>query len=194
MKQASLRPLNIPNTSDAQLEALLGVREALDRIGVLENWNRAAGKQGASCDWTGVDCLSNTKKLWRLNMWYKTGVDGLQGTLPAAAGLHGLSNLTSTHILGQPGLRGTPPTDWSGSTQLSSILVGDTSLSGTIPSSYANLARLKEFYAWRNDLSGSLPSSFSRLKALADLEVNNNRLSGTISQETYEILWASCGT
>jgi Leucine-rich repeat (LRR) protein len=171
--------------ADPQLEALLRIKEHIDKDGVLRDWFRASGANGGYCEWLGVNCTDG--KVTAINLWYgtkKVGVaaklTGLKGKLPPASAFQGLNGLTFITIGDQTTIQGTLPDDWSQLQQLQFLSVANNSLTGSIPSSWGSLENLATLGLWNNKLTGTIPDSFSALSALKELGLNVNLLSGSI--------------
>ncbi|KAF6264602.1 hypothetical protein COO60DRAFT_1698194 [Scenedesmus sp. NREL 46B-D3] len=172
-----------PTSDDAQLEALLRVKAAVDSTGVMRDWARAKGANGGYCKWKGVACTEGTTSVWPINIWVygnESDIQGLKGTLPPAATFAGLGGLTEVIIGCQPGITGTLPVDWSRMAQLQRIILANNSLTGSIPLSWSGLSKLKILTLWGNKLSGRIPNSLGALASLEVVGLYRNTLSGTI--------------
>jgi hypothetical protein len=183
----------VPNLQpSAQLEALLRIKAAIDKSGVLHDWTRASGLdtgtgENGYCRWHGVRCqitarLSYTSNVDTIDIHTsgKAGIQGLMGSLPPAAAFTGLGGLRDLSIRDQPGLSGTLPGDWPRLTQLRQLVINNTSVSGTIPSTWGSWSSLVNMVLSNLRLHGELPSSFTGLTLLEVLGVANTALSGTL--------------
>jgi hypothetical protein len=166
-----------PSAVDPQLNSLLKVKAAIDTTGVLEEWSSATGAAGGYCSWRGVECIGKTY-VTGINIWSGPGIQGLQGTLPPAAALSGLPNMTVLNIGEQPGIKGTLPADWSRMTQLEDVRLTKNSLTGSIPASWGGMTKLRILNLTTNGIFGKIPDSFRGLTSLQLLILNENGLTG----------------
>uniref|UniRef100_A0A383VH09 Peptidase C1A papain C-terminal domain-containing protein n=1 Tax=Tetradesmus obliquus TaxID=3088 RepID=A0A383VH09_TETOB len=165
--------------ADPQLEALMRIQQAVDTTGVLHTWSRTTGAGGGYCRWPGVLCRGGSA-VAAIKLYEGVGVVGLQGSLPSAAAVAGLDKLVELAFVGQPGITGTLPADWSNLTKLQYIQLKATSLTGSIPASWGNLAQLSMLDLAGNALTSTLPASLGNLKQLDMLSVRQNQLEGSI--------------
>eukprot|EP00884_Botryococcus_braunii_P021292 jgi/Botrbrau1/7847/Bobra.9_2s0024.1 len=82
--------------------------------------------------------------------------------------------------LGQKGLGGSMPEDWSTLSELKLLVLSDNNCSGTLPSSWGNLTQLVYINLSNNSLTGSLPPSWSRMASLKEVELSYNNLNGSL--------------
>lgn len=164
--------------SDAQLEALLSIKTFIDKTGVLQWWSKAAGANGSYCDWQQINC--NNGSVVDVILWTGSGVEGLQGSLPPADALQGLTQLTTLNIGGQHGITGTLPADWGQLQQLQQIILVNGSLTGQVPTAWGSLAGLTALSLYQNRLTGPIPESLGSLTKLDILSLSTNALTGKI--------------
>jgi hypothetical protein len=125
-----------------QLDALLGIKAALDTKGWLADWTAERGANGAYCrTFGGIDCDSVG------NVIHVTFDDGdpLGGTLPSAALLAKLPRLTALW-LANTGITGTLPPGYGALTQLEDIRLMNNWLEGSIPKEWAGMSNLRTLY------------------------------------------------
>jgi hypothetical protein len=179
-------------SGDAQLEALLKVKAAIDKISQLKEWTRVGGAGGAYCKWRGVHCIPGTSTVYMLNFKYEESKvkDGrlafaLTGNLPEAAAFSGLSSLVNI-TFNRMNVKGTLPADWSDLTSLQSIEIvdhykceicnsqysidDDSILVSSLPESWGSFKQLRRLYI-DVKLKGGIPASFTALASLEELRI-----------------------
>jgi hypothetical protein len=165
--------------ADPQLESLLQIKSYIDKAGVLKSWNRQAGQNKGYCksDWVGVLC-KDEQVVYALDIPYY--VEGLQGQLPPASAFQGLPGLIVFIIVGQPGLVGALPPDWSSLQKWQVVRLAHNSLTGSLPPSWGQLRQLRSLNLFYNKLSGPLPDAYKALTAMQDLQLSDDSLTGSL--------------
>nr|XP_019704778.2 probable LRR receptor-like serine/threonine-protein kinase At3g47570 [Elaeis guineensis] len=186
---------SLPATSSADRIALLSFRSLIsdDPSGSLTSWNDSLHL----CDWRGVTCGSNTRRVTALDL----ASLGLVGSLSPA--LANLTYLRRIHLpenkfhgdipqelgclphlrylnLSSNSLEGGIPASLSHCSHLQTISLDDNKLQGVIPGNLSQCSRLQTVGLSKNMLQGYIPMSFVNLSSLTYLQLSNNSLTGAI--------------
>jgi len=192
------KPLITVSPGLGQADALMKMKEDMDRMGSLSDWRRESAGNGGYCNWEGVIC-DGAKNVIRVVLTYdplggvvpsvnalralpklkvlRLGETQLSGTLPPEYG--SLSRLEELSLWGNK-LSGTLPAAWSGMVAMKLLSLSMNQLSGPLPASWGSLAKLKWLYLFENKLSGTLPAAWSGMVAMKHLTLAKNQLSGPL--------------
>lgn len=135
-------PASVSASLASQMQALLQVKAAVDKKGVLNTWTTALGTNGGYCSqFVGVTC---DEMQFVTNISLTRGNSGIMGgTLPPASSFMALPRLKSI-LFYELDITGTLPADYGNLTQLQVIHVeGNPTLTGPLPREWAGLARLE---------------------------------------------------
>ncbi|KAE8676985.1 Detected protein of unknown function [Hibiscus syriacus] len=132
------------------------------------------------CNWFGVSCGSNHRKVTALNL---TGL-GFVGTLPPHLG-----NLSFLSLLSikDNSFHGRLPVQLSNLHRMKHIDLGNNSFSGEIPSWLGSLTQLQVLRLYYNNFNGVIPFSLGYLQKLEELSLYGNKLSGSIPSFVFNI-------
>ncbi|WIA23592.1 hypothetical protein OEZ85_000303 [Tetradesmus obliquus] len=177
-------------TGDAQLDALLQLKAALDPTGVLDGvWERDSGRQYGFCRWRHVECDAPGRLVTAVNLTTDDYEVMLSGVLPPGSVLRGLTGLQKIDIRYHY-LSGPLWDDWWSLPRLQVIRLDNNALTGTLPAAWSNFgSNLRVLTLWHNSLTGSLPPSWSALTSLNHLDLSFNALIGTLPAA-----WSSLGS
>lgn len=175
----------------SQVEALLGIKAAVDPDNLLTTWLMGPGSKAESyCSWRGIEC-DDSGHVIKVDLSTETvGESKVRGVLPDAEALLALPKLTVFEASGQD-LVGTLPDNYGKLTQLEVLLLHGNKLRGTLPASWAGMASLRQLRlgGWKKDgklivqgnlLAGSLPPSWGSMTSLYRLALDGNSLSGPL--------------
>ncbi|KAE8676987.1 putative Leucine-rich repeat protein kinase family protein [Hibiscus syriacus] len=140
------------------------------------NWSSSS----PVCNWFGVICGSNHRRVTALNL---TGL-GLVGTLPPHLG--NLSFLSLISIT-ENSFHGRLPVQLSNLHRLKHIDFGNNSFSGEIPSWLGSLTELRVLRLYYNNFNGVIPFSLGYLSKVEELSLYGNQLSGSIPSSIFNI-------
>ena len=184
-----------PPFVESQFSALIAIRGILDNNDALSNvWSPL---QTAYCEWAGVDCndaglvvsmypegklggiLPHVNLLRRLPALKVVGLgdNGLQGEVPSQYSQ--LTNLQELSLFNNS-LTGTLPKEFRALTCLVILSLYKNQLSGLLPASWGSLAKMELLYLFENKLSGTLPAAWLGMVAMKDLALYKNQLSGPL--------------
>jgi hypothetical protein len=191
------KPLITVSPGLGQADALMKMKEDMDRMGSLSDWTRASGGNGGYCNWKGVTC-DGSKDV--INITTEVPLGGvvpsvnalralpklkvldleqtqLSGTLPPEYG--SLARLEVLYLWGNK-LTGPLPAAWSGMVAMKDLELSANQLSGPLPASWGSLAKMEKLYLDENKLSGTLPAAWSGMVAMKVLMLYKNQLSGPL--------------
>ena len=178
---------NVSKVVSPESVALLALKAHIDTTGsALPDWQPATA--GQMCKWRGISC-NGVGKVASIVLTSDLDQDRpaalvngtLTGTLPPAAVLAPLSELTQLVIGDSPGLLGPLPEDWNQLKQLQALQIFNTSVSGSLPEVWGDLTKLLVLRLWGNQLTGSLPPAWSQFGGkLLLLDLSNNMLNGSL--------------
>jgi hypothetical protein len=165
----------------------LSLKASIDSTGtVLPDWQQATSSQ--LCRWRGITCnaagkvssivLSNDGDQVRPPALLNSS---LTGSLPSAAVLGPLKDLTQLVLADSPGLLGPLPEDWNQLKQLQTLQIFNTSVSGPLPEIWGDLTKLLVLRLWGNRLTGPLPAAWSQFGGkLLLMDLAGNALTGSL--------------
>ena len=132
----------------SQLQALLGIRAAIDKTGALaSSWTAEKGANAGFCNnFAGVTC-DGAKNVANITVNELTKLNGkagikLGGTLPSAGSLKALPKL-KTFDVSNVSLTGPLPPGWGALAQLEDIRLYSNNITGPLPKEWSGLTRLK---------------------------------------------------
>ncbi|KAL8247843.1 hypothetical protein R6Q59_009059 [Mikania micrantha] len=167
-----------------------------DPYAVLTSWNNSLH----FCNWTGVSCGENHKKVTVLNLMSQ-GLQGslsphvgnltflrelwlrnnsFEGTIPQEIGR--LSSLRFLY-LNHNRFSSSIPTNLSGCSNLEHLQIGSNKLVGTIPKQITFLSKLTLFAVDDNMLTGGIPPFLGNMTSIKVLSVSLNPFGGKIPDD-----------
>eukprot|EP01025_Chloroclados_australasicus_P015441 TRINITY_DN1739_c0_g1_i3.p3 TRINITY_DN1739_c0_g1~~TRINITY_DN1739_c0_g1_i3.p3 ORF type:complete len:201 (-),score=7.32 TRINITY_DN1739_c0_g1_i3:77-679(-) len=161
------------------------IRSELGYPSTFKNWIK--NQNPCKCNWTKIECSTNSSTITRLETAYLQGVSGSLSPI--------LSQLTSLEYLDvrSSNVSGTLPVEYSTLTNLYSLTFQDNLLSGTLPYQYSVMQLLQKVNMQVNEFSGMLPIQYSRMLNIESFSVEQNNLSGRIPCE-YSVFEKQSGT
>jgi Leucine-rich repeat (LRR) protein len=142
--------LILNSTQLTQQQALLAIKAAVDKGGVLKWQPSSTGGTTQYCSWQGVVC-NEAGDVQELRLTGRR----LVGNLPRAELLLVLPKLET-------------------------LAFGNNTISGPLPPEYSRLNGLKQLYVWNNPVGGSIPCTFTALDSLTDMDLSQAQLTGTL--------------
>eukprot|EP01025_Chloroclados_australasicus_P015439 TRINITY_DN1739_c0_g1_i1.p1 TRINITY_DN1739_c0_g1~~TRINITY_DN1739_c0_g1_i1.p1 ORF type:complete len:577 (-),score=27.06 TRINITY_DN1739_c0_g1_i1:77-1615(-) len=175
----------IQDDMQSQIDVLLQFRSELGYPSTFKNWIK--NQNPCKCNWTKIECSTNSSTITRLETAYLQGVSGSLSPI--------LSQLTSLEYLDvrSSNVSGTLPVEYSTLTNLYSLTFQDNLLSGTLPYQYSVMQLLQKVNMQVNEFSGMLPIQYSRMLNIESFSVEQNNLSGRIPCE-YSVFEKQSGT
>lgn len=152
-------------------DALLSFKNAIvGSDGIVLHWRP---EDPDPCNWKGVTCDGQTKRVVSLNL----AEHKLVGSISPDIGKLAYLKLLDLH---DNSFYGAIPSDIGNCTGLQFLYLQGNYLSGIIPSEFGNLLELETLDVSSNTLSGTVPLSLANLTKLSSLNVSSNFLTGTI--------------
>ncbi|KAL8192866.1 hypothetical protein R6Q57_027314 [Mikania cordata] len=158
-------------SNESDYLALLKMKSMItqDPYAVLTSWNNSLH----FCNWTGVSCGENHKRVTVLNLMSQ----GLQGSLsPHVANLTFLRELW----LCNNSFEGTIPQEIGRLSSLRFLYLNHNRFSGSIPTNLSGCSNLEHLQFGSNKLVGSIPKQITFLSKLTLFAVDDNMLTGGI--------------
>ncbi|XP_023752958.1 receptor kinase-like protein Xa21 isoform X1 [Lactuca sativa] len=155
--------------NEADYQALLQFKSTIRNEEALSSWNSSFH----FCDWSGVSCGKQNKKVTAL--WLES--QGLEGSLSPYIGNLSFLRLFS---IANNSFQGTIPHELGRLYRLRVLDLGHNKFNGVIPSNLSGCSKLERLGLNENKLVGSIPKEMSFLSKLTFIAVHDNKLTGGI--------------
>ncbi|CAI9273683.1 unnamed protein product [Lactuca saligna] len=162
--------------NETDYQALLKFKSMIRNEEALSSWNSSFH----FCDWSGVSCGKQNKKVTAL--WLES--QGLEGSLSPYIGNLSFLRLFS---LKNNSFQGSIPHELGRLSRLRGLDLGFNKFDGFIPSNLSRCSNIEKLALHDNKLVGSIPKEISFLSKLAFISLHHNNLTGGIPSDLGNI-------